>query len=345
MANTSDQEPLESRPRCEEYGLKREEVEYDPFSCPDFLEEFVGETEWKSWAITRIDDGSGKTPYSDKKINTYATSVERGAYITYSIDTTQGDTQGAPRITDMKHRDLIIDNWLSAGGNLHDLTFVGTSIIINKFGVLAAKHAFLVEGLDFVHGGQVEMYPDDELYNGCVMSNPFVAGQGRLAKSLGRRIKRFIFITLPDYYTEDETFDPFGDDEPICHLVMEMAKPDEPDVSIPSRPRNLSPEWRELLANISLLDWIKIRIQVLEQRKISIERLLGLTDVEIGDGYEDQEDGDEEVEDEEDEDEEVEYEEDEGEAVEGEEDGGEEENDNGDEGEDNPLFSDDVNIE
>jgi hypothetical protein len=108
------------------------------------------------------------------------------------------------------------------GGALRDLRFVGVSCIVNRFGVAAAQFEFLLQGYDYLEGGSVEMYPDDELYGTCVMTNPFVASLDGMARVLGRRIKRFVFNVFNDFggvILHPE----LADEEPVYHLIMEMT--------------------------------------------------------------------------------------------------------------------------
>lgn len=296
MASDPNEASSDTRPTCEAFGIRRIQHEVCSENAT-FLSEFLEKDSlWTEWELKLEKQEYGH-------ILLYSTSVSSGGYVTHEAWLTVGRGDKVKRATEMKGRDMIVDNWIAAGGNLRDLKCIGTSNIINQDAIYAAEAEFALQNKDWWQGGQVELIPTDALYNTCVMTSPFIGGLDKLAKSLGRRIKRFVFISReeradnapPIDYREMEGGSPYWD------LVMEMTDPDEPDSIEPGRPLNLTPMHEGYLEFLSLYQWLRWRCREIDEEysriEIELRKLLWLICHEL-----DWDDDDEDEEEEEDDD-------------------------------------------
>ncbi|KAI1100420.1 hypothetical protein F4804DRAFT_319042 [Jackrogersella minutella] len=84
-----------------------------------------------------------------RRISEYTVSVPNNAYLCSSINTRR---LPQPR---MKHRDMIVDNWISAGGDLANLAKIAVSFITNPAAYDCIQEAFAVRGQEFPNEGWV----------------------------------------------------------------------------------------------------------------------------------------------------------------------------------------------
>ncbi|OTA83209.1 hypothetical protein M434DRAFT_16730 [Hypoxylon sp. CO27-5] len=122
-----------------EYNLRRSPSEYE--SPLSWLELFMGwmEAELKDrqyWADFDL-------VWQTRKISEYTVSVANHAYITSTINTQEIPP---PR---MKHRDIIVDNYRAAGGDLATLQKIGISFITNSAAFKCIEEAFAVREQSF----------------------------------------------------------------------------------------------------------------------------------------------------------------------------------------------------
>ncbi|KAI0133932.1 hypothetical protein BJ170DRAFT_179722 [Xylariales sp. AK1849] len=95
----------------------------------------------------------------------------------------------------MRHRDMIIDNYASAGGDPKTLKYLGVMSIDNEFARDAAKAEFVYQEKDYLSACQVEITPGSYTFAGCILENPFVSSHVSLARDLGGEVQRIVFIS------------------------------------------------------------------------------------------------------------------------------------------------------
>ncbi|KAI0418745.1 hypothetical protein F5X98DRAFT_385868 [Xylaria grammica] len=190
MANTIPESPR--HPTISDYGLNRS------FSGPEtvdtkFMEPYIGPTGEASWLSFGVF-------HNEELLNFYAVSLQLNVYITYCIALTQGEGIGDKRETPMRHRDMMVDNYLAAGGNLKTWRYIVTHAIANAVTRDVIFRCFRAAGADYTQSGSVEVMPGDHEFVDVVFSNPFTRGiQGLLREyeeEMGKaKIKRVIFIS------------------------------------------------------------------------------------------------------------------------------------------------------
>ncbi|KAI1426328.1 hypothetical protein F5Y12DRAFT_713323 [Xylaria sp. FL1777] len=155
----------------------------------------------------------------------YLVSPLLNSYITLYVDLTDGDGVGAKRRTPMRYRDMMVDNYLAAGGDLRTWRFIGTRSIINDPTRFLIEKSFFARGRDSRKPGSIEFLASDEKFVSITRGNPFTRCiQGLLSqyeKDMGKaKMKRVIFIT--EGWAGDISY---GYPEPKFHLVVELYRP------------------------------------------------------------------------------------------------------------------------
>ncbi|KAI0436905.1 hypothetical protein F4803DRAFT_571775 [Xylaria telfairii] len=154
-----------------------------------------------------------------------AVSTSLDAYVTTSSFLTLGEAIGANRITPMRLREMIIDTYLAAGGNLTTLQFLATKAIVNKVTRDQAKLLFSRVGRDITQKGSVEVRSWDEDFAVSTLGNPFTRCIHSLLQHHKRemgdaKIEKFIFLSegLSPGKMPDDT-------HPILNLVIQLCRP------------------------------------------------------------------------------------------------------------------------
>ncbi|KAI0106353.1 hypothetical protein F4776DRAFT_675424 [Hypoxylon sp. NC0597] len=166
-----------------EYNLTRSPSQYE--SPWPWLELFIDWTEaelkdrqyWKDFDIT----------WRGRKISEYTVSVANRTYIISAINTQEIPP---PR---MKHRDIIVDNYRAAGGDLATLQKIGISFITNPAAFKCIEDAFATRGESFPNIGWrvIELYVGISLHIQSsehnspgwlelTTENPFLTGQRKM---------------------------------------------------------------------------------------------------------------------------------------------------------------------
>ncbi|KAI0836839.1 hypothetical protein F5Y06DRAFT_298071 [Hypoxylon sp. FL0890] len=113
--------------------------------------------------------------WGEMKIGEYTVSVTNHAYIVNAIDTL---SLSQPR---MKHRDILVDNYKAAGGDLATLQKIGVSFITNPSAYDCVEQAFAVRLQPFPDTGCCVI--DERNSPGwleLVTQNPFLDGQQKM---------------------------------------------------------------------------------------------------------------------------------------------------------------------
>lgn len=166
--------------------------------------------EWGTFKITLPRPASSRGSRSPKLLNGYAVAPSHHAYVTFCVQLT---TSGAPRLTPMRYRDMIVDNYVSAcastSASLSKLRWLGVANIINETSRAIFEKVFQLTGRDILSRGAVEIrpsielrgtYPDHEEFRALLVHDPFTRGVLALlhhhAQAIGyASVKRFIFIS------------------------------------------------------------------------------------------------------------------------------------------------------
>ncbi|KAI1298666.1 hypothetical protein F5Y03DRAFT_409114 [Xylaria venustula] len=157
--------------------------------------------------------------------NSYLVSPELNSYITTFVELTESDEIGSSRRCLMKYRDMMVDNYLHAGGDLKTWQFIGASHIINKPTRFVIEKAFFARGKNSRDRGSVEILPSNEEFTDMTLANPFMRGvQGLLREYENEmnkaKMKRVAFIS-------GGTIVGLVDDEPDFDIVIELCRPGE----------------------------------------------------------------------------------------------------------------------
>jgi hypothetical protein len=161
----------------------------------------------------------------DQELCYYSVSIPLKAYVTYSVFLTSDDEVGSERITRMRYRDMMADNYLDAGGDLTTLRYIATKDILNISTRELIMQCFKQAGKNVAQAETVEFLPKDAAFDNTLMGNPFTRGiQGLLRqyeKEMGNaKIKRFIFISEGMRPDEEVSLS-----SPALHIVVELCRP------------------------------------------------------------------------------------------------------------------------
>ncbi|KAI1736217.1 hypothetical protein F4680DRAFT_469322 [Xylaria scruposa] len=231
----------------EDFGLTREPTAWEPkdtsFIDPYLAYASLSESsshpsvpEWSSHKIT-LPQGSR----SPKLLNGYAVSPSHHAYVTFCVQLTAAEARSSPRITAMRYRDMIVDNYTSAccsPAAMAKVRWLGVSNILHKGSRSAFKQVFQLAGRNILLRGEVEVCPNTDLKDNpklrdLLLRDPFTRGVLALlhhhAGELGHAfVRRFVFIS-EGYEGQEHS----GDPSPLelrFNLVVELGRPgDEGD--------------------------------------------------------------------------------------------------------------------
>ncbi|TGJ84243.1 hypothetical protein E0Z10_g4536 [Xylaria hypoxylon] len=151
-------------------------------------------------------------------------SLPLNAYVTEYVALTDGHEIGGKRLTPMRYRDMMVDNYLDAGGDLKTWTYIGTRSIANMATRDLISNVFHAAGKDVDQPGSVEFLSDSSEFGNVAFGNPFTQGiQGLLREyeeDMGKaKIKRFIFISEGMCKEKDIYV------YPLLNLVVELCRP------------------------------------------------------------------------------------------------------------------------
>ncbi|KAI1163139.1 hypothetical protein F5B18DRAFT_672673 [Nemania serpens] len=206
-----------------DYGLSRQ-VAKPRHRAMDFMGPYtnqVGENQsfaWASYTIRQSNSNHGIVFYSVSTLfNAYVTEA---AYLT----TEEEDDE---RVTPMRYRDMMLDSYLDAGGDLKDWRYIGAKALVNGETRASALECFRWAGKDFTQAGSVEVLPKDKEIFSTALANPFTGGVQRLLcqyeEEMGyARIKKIIFISMGVMPKAVVSLC-----NPLVHLVIELCRPDD----------------------------------------------------------------------------------------------------------------------
>ncbi|ORY60556.1 uncharacterized protein BCR38DRAFT_526163 [Pseudomassariella vexata] len=131
------------------------------------------------------------------------------------------------RLTEMRHCNMIVNNYREAVGNLVNLRFLGTRSVINDDARESTKTASENAEKDYTDPGSVETTLDVPYWDKCIKMNPVARGKKKLtdkwASEMGDAvIKRLIFISEGFHGDEKSNLG-----EPKLHMVTEPRRSSE----------------------------------------------------------------------------------------------------------------------
>ncbi|KAI0407998.1 hypothetical protein F4802DRAFT_620101 [Xylaria palmicola] len=230
MTNVELQPP--PRQTVSDYGLTRMRLPLGALSL-EFMGPYIdptgnaGRADWAAIAVVGEEETS---------LNVCGISPLLNAYVTMEAFLVDGQHLGAERRTPMRYADMMVDNYLSAGGDLRAWQFIGTHDIVHKATRDQINGLFQQAGMDLRDPGVVELLPDNEEFADVTLGNPFTGGVAKLLQKykaeLGNAtMKRTIFIS--------EGFEPWvpGSVEGsiTLHLVIELCRPGDRDMKTDSK--------------------------------------------------------------------------------------------------------------
>ncbi|KAI1185883.1 hypothetical protein F5B17DRAFT_13771 [Nemania serpens] len=179
----------------------------------------LGENGPVAWASFTIRDPERR------EIVLYSVSTLFNAYVTEIAFLTTEDDDDDARLTPTRYRDMMLDSYLDAGGDLKTWRYIGVMAVIHDGTRDAALAYFRLVGKDPNEAGTVEALPDDEEFLSIALANPFGGGVRRLLRQyeeeMGHaRIKKVIFISLGVTPGAVVTID-----HPVIDLVIELCRP------------------------------------------------------------------------------------------------------------------------
>ncbi|KAJ8129692.1 hypothetical protein O1611_g3937 [Lasiodiplodia mahajangana] len=220
-----------SRQTVSDYNLVRKSTtgQVDILGDMDFMEPYVEYTNKEnyraSWVQYRV--------VKDQRVElaTFQISTSVKAYVTEAVFLTFGEQVGAERFTPMRYRDMMVDSYLAAGGDLRTWRYLGYKCILNDATRDLIKECFQRAGLDFTRAGTVELLSGTTEFESAITANPFTRGILGMLRNYERymgnaQIKKITFIS-PGYKVAI----------PLFHLVVELYRPG--DDGYPEGPNSL----------------------------------------------------------------------------------------------------------
>ncbi|KAI0866120.1 hypothetical protein F4860DRAFT_208713 [Xylaria cubensis] len=230
------------RDTIEDFGLTRDPTVWKPKDT-SFIDSYLvyaslskssshpSMPEWSSYKITRPRGSKSPT-----LLNGYAVSPSHHAYVTFCVQLTAAEASSSPRITAMRYRDMLADNYISAccsPAALAKLRWLGVANILHGGSRSTFRQVFRLAGRDILSKSAVEVYPSIDLnarheVRDLLLKDPFTRGVLALlhhhAGELGHAfVKRFVFIS--EGYEDHEHS---GEPSPLelrFNLVVELGRP------------------------------------------------------------------------------------------------------------------------
>lgn len=223
------------RKTVEDYGLARTRILVEP--QPSFVESFLPRPKPQDWQYNEVGLPVGHPAnYGEASVflNFYSYSRSHDAYITQYIWLTEGEEIASPRVTEMRYRDMTIDNIIAAGGRPEELRFLAIHNIINKAAMKSIARVFKMAGMDIDKTGVVTIHPGDHIFEECRASNPFLRGQGRLLEHSedptgGAFIKQVIFVS-EGFDLSRPTTASMEESGTMVHMITEFDRPTQPQI-------------------------------------------------------------------------------------------------------------------
>jgi hypothetical protein len=164
---------MPEHPSVEDFQLTRE-YDQHPFDCSfAFMNPFVKQScTWSTFCILTEDE---------EIVHEYAVSVEDQAYIIRNV---QLMTLVYPnrRLTRMHLSQMIVDNWVAAGGDPADLQSIGVAMIENAD---ARESITRVLELHQMTDGELVITSESLGWEDCLLNNPFMKSAKYAAAGLG----------------------------------------------------------------------------------------------------------------------------------------------------------------
>lgn len=206
-----------------DHGLKRIRAPFDQDNVA-FIEPYLSPApyNWRSFEIL--------APEQDNlSLNEYTVSQSHKAYVTTWVRLTESEEIGSQRLSNIRYRDMVLDNLKTANCDLKTVQFLGIGLISNLSARASIKSMFADFGRHIKDEGSVLVTPDHQgLFLRCLKENVFARGQehmfgGRaLAETNGAFIKSFRFISH-GRTPGDDTEDP-EDTRVELHMVTEIGR-------------------------------------------------------------------------------------------------------------------------
>ncbi|KAJ3566517.1 hypothetical protein NPX13_g7097 [Xylaria arbuscula] len=181
------------------------------------MEPFIGHIDKQNWQASGI-----KEP-GDDELAWYATSKDLGVHITFQVNLTAGELPGSTRFTQMRHREMILDNCHHHFECLNSLHFLAWRGIVHTPTRHQIELTFNARSMNFEQAGHVELHDGTQELTDVIAGNPFTKGAERMLKEnseeLGNaKILRVVLISedLRDGKKADG-------DNPLVHLVIEIS--------------------------------------------------------------------------------------------------------------------------
>ncbi|KAI1454608.1 hypothetical protein F4805DRAFT_477337 [Annulohypoxylon moriforme] len=172
----------------ESFHLRRSPAESEPLWIENAIEWMGAEyTDRALWQDLQI-------KWGQRKISEYTVSLVNNAYVVSHINT---QTLPSPK---MKHRDIILDNWKAAGGELASLQKIAVTFITNNEAYVCIESAFGVRGIPLPDFGWVvvDLYVqkksrldhDSPGWRELITGNPFLEGQQKMLRENKHQMNR-----------------------------------------------------------------------------------------------------------------------------------------------------------
>jgi hypothetical protein len=177
------------------------------------------------------------------RLSMYAVSLDLRAYVVIAVFLTSGDGPNAERRTEMRHRDMVVDNYIAAGGDPKTWRWFSVVPVLNGSAIRAFGATFEEMGIDFTKPCTLEFSPHDpdpaaQRLVACNRDNQCVRGAESLVRHYGdvlmggARVKRFIFVSegypgwVKNELDNNSAFFP-GPANPDVHMLVEFFRPGE----------------------------------------------------------------------------------------------------------------------
>lgn len=194
-----------------------------------FVEPYLGPGPygWTS-ATIRLPDAA-----EDECLNWYGLSVSHNTYVTFQVALTDGEEPDAPRLTQMRYRDMTLDNIAAGGGDLAKLRFLATKSIFNEVSRDAIQKCFEDADMDFASPGVVEVRPGEQSFAAFVKSDPFARGHVSMLRASAAvlanpAIRRILLVSDGRTGTGKLDFT-----NPKLHMICELERPTDKSQQVP----------------------------------------------------------------------------------------------------------------
>lgn len=194
----------------ENYGLFRESCNL-PVSLV-FINAWVSDGRWKGFNI--MDPECLVLPILKYYVNiTHKSIAVVMAYTRFQ------EEEESVRRTEMPLRDILVDCYVHAGGDIQTLTFLGIKEIENNPTRTCIEEEFRRQGKNVSRPGQVEIVPTMDSWEDHYRHNPFVRSSIKLANELddeaGIEVHKVTFISASSD-TDEQMI-------PVMHMVTEYG--------------------------------------------------------------------------------------------------------------------------